>query len=191
MKGWHGDRQAHSLASRGILTKQKGLLSKQKFYDKIEYEQSHYPEIGEIYNKLSEEELEKYKEIRQEYVDIAMSVTRRYPQKWGDCYTVNTTVAYWLRKYGFPVRVLQVMGEFDTEIEDPELGWTDRASHIVVWYTDTEKDEYINWEDIEDFSTVLNEWDATMVEFAFDDDLGGKYDRILMKLLDIELGKIK
>lgn len=186
MKGWYGNKVAHSLASKGIKTRPD-------FFKKI----PSYSSISEVYEILNKEQLNQYKELRDKYIHIAHNVTNKYTQKWGDCYTVNSTVAYWLRKHGFPVRILQIFGEFDKEIYDSEMGWTTRDAHVVVWYAETDIPEFddgdvsIDWEDIEDFSSVLDEWGATMVSYDVQDDLGGEEDKILMNLLDIELEKIR
>jgi len=117
----------------------------------------------------------------QHLIDKAMEITRNYPQKWGDCYKINSTAAYWLNKklpeYNWRFQIWQVKAHLDGEIEDVVDGekiMTDEPDHILVY--DVMTDKYL------DFSTVLD--DVEVLEYEKIDDMNGQEDRKLMRLLN-------
>ena len=168
---WRGQSFQHALAARGIKTSHRNLLRK-------------------INNKTATEmDIEAYKMVRELYVDLAYDVTKNYEQEWGDCIKVNGTVVHWLREHGFNVGAIAIMAEFAEEFDEPELGWTDRAAHLVVWFADTDNDDYLEWDDWYDFSTVTP---SQIVDYEiFDSRPGYEIDERLFELLQKEYKKNK
>jgi hypothetical protein len=119
--------------------------------------------------------------LAKRLVNCAMEVTKSYPQKWGDCYKINSTAAYWLNskmpKYNWRFEIWQVKAHLDGEIEDTidnEKVMTNEPDHVVVY--DTIAHEYY------DFSTVLEDFQVFRYEFL--DRLNGQEDKKLMSLLN-------
>jgi hypothetical protein len=138
-------------------------------------------------------------------LDIANRITRDYPQKWGDCYKVNSTVKYFLNKHfdGYPfARLWQITAELDREIPDSigpndEEMLTDEVSHVVLTVGKISKGAMLaigmqdEVPDYEDFSRVFKgEHAAEITSVRIDDELGGSEpDRTLLAALEKEFKK--
>lgn len=136
-------------------------------------------------------------------VSIAYKITNNYPQKWGDCYVVNSTVAIWINiVLGKKVLwVWQVKAHIDREIKDiydEGERYTSEPDHIIC--TKGERiavDKKGYWKEVGiedkgvfDFSNVfVDDKEAEIEYITFEDELGGQIDGKLMKLLNNELNE--
>jgi len=131
-------------------------------------------------------------------ISIAKNVCDNYPQEWGDCYKINSTVAYWINKNlgEWRMRIYQVRAELDCEIyDDEETGYTDEPYHVIVvdghsksdlsengnFHPDRESKWY-------DFSNVfVGEREAEIVDIIYESELGGEVDDDLLVKLNGKL----
>lgn len=109
----------------------------------------------------------------------AYNVTENYPQNWGDCYQVNSTVALWLNKKinsnQFQIWQAEItLAETINDVEEDGIAnLTDKPYHVVVF------DSLSN--DIYDFSNVLG--NSSILEYTLLNKLSGQVDKKLLKLL--------
>ena len=130
-------------------------------------------------------------------IEKVMKICHEYTQKWGDCYKVNSTAAFWLNKNinEWRYRIYQVEAHLDCEIYDDDIvGYTDEPLHVVVVDSFTggiEKykdmgfypDDNSKWYD---FSNVFTGDRECEIEYlVYTDELGGEIDEKLLELLKL------
>lgn len=108
-----------------------------------------------------------------EYIEHAETVCYKYPQKWGDCHKINSTVAAWLNEKTGSSRfkAIQIKAFLEGEVDD-DGKMTDSPHHVVVYDTETKE--------IKDYSMTL---DYPMVDWEYLGDLSRDVDNNLLRLL--------
>ena len=149
--------------------------------------------------------LKLFKIFESENMDInnlinkVLNVCHNYPQKWGDCYKVNSTEAKWLNNKigGYRFRIFQVEANLDREIYDDDIiAYTDEPQHIIV------VDSYINGKEYKgdrfhpdenskyyDFSNVFvddgkHDRECEILSITYIDELNGEIDNDLLRELN-------
>lgn len=147
--------------------------------------------FDKLYEKCVTVISEDKSDTLEQLIAIAEKVCSEYPQKWGDCYKVNSTVAYWINdilKY-FCARIWQVKVSLDREIyDDRDTGYSDSVYHVMLSFDLS--DDWPEFETLYDFSDVFTgDREAEIIDGEVIDDLGGTQDKKLRSKLDLAYKK--
>ena len=121
-------------------------------------------------------------------IEISKGVCDNYPQRWGDCYKVNSTVAYFINRHMKEVvaKIWQVVVDTEDRIyDDEEVGYTNEVYHVMLTFNYNDDEYYPEFDDLVDFSNVfVGKRETSYYDGKVVDDLNGQENKKLMKLLE-------